>query len=130
MIMNSGNALSTSLAHGHHDLIGSDRVESTNVYRSDGRKIGEIERVMIDKISGQVAYAVIGFGGFLGMGEDHYRSRGSDSPTTRSSAAARSISPTRSSRTRRITPPARNGNGIRRAAAISTTITASRPTGR
>jgi hypothetical protein len=57
---------------GRHDLIGSDRVEGTNVYRSDGKKIGEIERVMIDKISGQAAYAVLGFGGFLGLGEDHY----------------------------------------------------------
>jgi len=72
MTMNSGNAMSTSLAHGRHDLIGSDRVEGTNIYRSDGKKIGEIERVMIDKISGQVAYAVMGFGGFLGLGEDHY----------------------------------------------------------
>jgi hypothetical protein len=50
----------------------SDRVEGTNVYRSDGTKIGEIERVMIDKLSGQAAYAVMGFGGFLGLGEDHY----------------------------------------------------------
>ena len=63
--------------HGRHDLIGSDRVEGTNVYRSDGKKIGEIERVMLDKLSGQVAYAVMGFGGFLGLGEDHFRSRGS-----------------------------------------------------
>ena len=60
------------LAHGRHDLIGSDRVEGTNVYRSDGKKIGEIERVMIDKISGKVAYAVISFGGFMGIGEDYY----------------------------------------------------------
>jgi len=58
--------------HGRHDLIGSDRVEGTNVYRSDGKKIGEVERVMLDKFSGQVAYAVMGFGGFLGLGEDHY----------------------------------------------------------
>ena len=58
--------------HGRHDLIGSDRVEGTNVYRSDGKKIGEIERVMLDKFSGQVAYAVMGFGGFLGLDEDHY----------------------------------------------------------
>ncbi len=57
---------------GRHDLIGSDRVEGTNVYRSDGTKIGSIERVMIDKLSGQTAYAVMSFGGFLGMGEDHY----------------------------------------------------------
>jgi hypothetical protein len=72
MTMNSGVATQSPLAHGRHDLIGSDRVEGTNVYRSDGKKIGEIERVMIDKMSGQAAYAVMGFGGFLGMGEDHY----------------------------------------------------------
>src|SRR4051794_7319612 len=71
MTMNT-RGTATPLAHGRHDLIGSDRVEGTNVYRSDGKKIGEIERVMIDKISGQAAYAVMGFGGFLGMGEDHY----------------------------------------------------------
>jgi hypothetical protein len=53
-------------------LIGSDKVEGTNVYRSSGDKIGHIERVMIDKRSGKVAYAVMGFGGFLGLGEDYY----------------------------------------------------------
>jgi hypothetical protein len=55
-----------------HDLIGSDRVEGTNVYRSDGDKVGSIERIMIDKYSGQVAYAVMSFGGFLGIGHEHY----------------------------------------------------------
>ena len=55
-----------------HDLIESDRVEGTNVYRSDGTKIGSIERVMIDKYSGQVAYAVMSFGGFLGIGEKYH----------------------------------------------------------
>src|SRR6202012_3555058 len=53
-------------------LIGSDKVEGTPVYGGDDRKIGTVQRVMIDKISGKVAYAVISFGGFLGMGEDHY----------------------------------------------------------
>jgi hypothetical protein len=53
-------------------LIGSDKVEGTNVYRSNGDKIGSIERIMIDKMSGKVAYAVMSFGGFLGMGHDHY----------------------------------------------------------
>jgi sporulation protein YlmC with PRC-barrel domain len=54
------------------DLIASDKVEGTNVYRSDGEKIGDIERVMIDKRSGKVAYAVMSFGGFMGFGEDYY----------------------------------------------------------
>jgi hypothetical protein len=53
-------------------LIGSDKVEGTNVYRSNGDKIGSIERVMLDKQSGKVAYAVMSFGGFLGIGHDHY----------------------------------------------------------
>ncbi|MGA8693909.1 MAG: PRC-barrel domain-containing protein [Xanthobacteraceae bacterium] len=53
-------------------LIGSDKVDGTAVYGADDRKIGSVQRVMIDKISGKVAYAVISFGGFLGMGEDYY----------------------------------------------------------
>ena len=54
------------------DLIGSDKVEGTAVYGVDRTKIGSIERVMIDKLSGQVSYAVLGFGGILGIGDDHY----------------------------------------------------------
>jgi hypothetical protein len=53
-------------------LIGSDKVEGTSVYGADDRKIGSVQRVMIDKIGGKVAYAVITFGGFLGIGEDYY----------------------------------------------------------
>jgi len=55
-----------------HELIASDRVEGTKVYRSDGTKIGHIERIMIDKRSGQAAYAVMNFGGFLGLGGESY----------------------------------------------------------
>lgn len=53
-------------------LIGSDMVEGTSVYGPDDTKIGTIERVMIDKKSGRVSYAVLGFGGFLGLGNDRY----------------------------------------------------------
>ena len=42
---------------------------TTSVYGPDNQKIGEIERVMIDKKSGQVAYAVLSFGGVFGLGE-------------------------------------------------------------
>src|SRR5262245_3432484 len=48
-------------------LIGSDKVDGTAVYGADDNRIGSVQRVMIDKISGKVAYAVISFGGFLGM---------------------------------------------------------------
>jgi PRC-barrel domain len=52
-------------------LIASDKVEATAVRNSYGDKIGTIERVMIDKRTGKVAYAVMSFGGFLGMGQDY-----------------------------------------------------------
>jgi PRC-barrel domain len=52
-------------------LIASDKVEGTAVRRSSGDKIGTIERVMIDKRSGKVAYAVMSFGGFLGIGDEY-----------------------------------------------------------
>jgi hypothetical protein len=55
-----------------HSLVPSDQVEGTAVRRSDGTKIGVIKRVMIDKTTGSVAYAVLNFGGFLGFGEKHY----------------------------------------------------------
>jgi hypothetical protein len=55
-----------------YDLIGSDKVEGTNVYGPDGNKIGSIERVMIGKRSGKVDYAVLSFGGFMGFGDEHY----------------------------------------------------------
>jgi hypothetical protein len=53
-------------------LIASDKVEGTAVYGPDSAKIGSIENLMLDKRSGHVAYAVLSFGGFLGMGTDHY----------------------------------------------------------
>jgi hypothetical protein len=53
-------------------LIGSDKVEGTPVYRTNGNRAGQIERVMIDKRSGKIAYAVMSFGGFMGLGEDYY----------------------------------------------------------
>ena len=48
------------------------RWKGTAVYGADDTKIGSIERVMIDKMSGEVSYAVLSFGGFLGIGDDHY----------------------------------------------------------
>ena len=52
-------------------LIASDKVEGTAVRNLSGDKVGTIERVMIDKRAGKVAYAVMSFGGFLGMGQDY-----------------------------------------------------------
>jgi len=53
-------------------LIAADKVEGTAVYNGKDEKLGTIERVMLDKISGRVAYAVMSFGGFLGIGDRHH----------------------------------------------------------
>lgn len=53
-------------------LVSSADVDGTEVYGRDGSHIGSIDHLMIDKQSGKVAYAVMGFGGFLGLGEDHH----------------------------------------------------------
>jgi hypothetical protein len=48
------------------------KIEGTDVYDVNGKKIGEVDHLMMDKVSGRVAYAVPGFGGFLGLGHSHY----------------------------------------------------------
>lgn len=62
--MNTPNTLSS--------VISSDRVNGTNVYNPAGEKLGSIDTLMIDKLSGKVRYAVMEFGGFLGIGTDRY----------------------------------------------------------
>jgi len=56
----------------NQSMISSDRVNGTDVYSANREKIGEIDHLMIDRQSGRVAYAVMSFGGFLGMGQSHY----------------------------------------------------------
>lgn len=53
-------------------LISSDRVEGTDVYGPDRNRIGSVKELIIEKVSGQVRYAITSFGGFLGMGRDYY----------------------------------------------------------
>ena len=54
------------------NLIASDKVQGTNVYNAAGDNLGAIHDVMIDKPSGKVAYAIMSFGGFLGMGNQYH----------------------------------------------------------
>src|SRR4051794_24510010 len=51
-----------------HPLIESDHIEGTAVYDANGKRIGSIKRLVIEKVSGHVVYAVTAFGGFLGLG--------------------------------------------------------------
>src|SRR6202022_2038340 len=53
-------------------LISSDKVVGTAVYDLQGEHLGSVYNLMVDKISGQVAYAVLSFGGFLGIGESYH----------------------------------------------------------
>jgi len=53
----------------NHDLITSDRVNGTPVFNLAGERIGHVDNLSIDKVSGQVRYALLSFGGFLGIGE-------------------------------------------------------------
>ena len=57
----------TSITSGN--LIAAGKVEGTTVYNRAGEKLGSIDDIMIDKVSGRAIYAVMSFGGFLGMGE-------------------------------------------------------------
>ena len=53
-------------------LIASSAVKGTNVFNRAGEKLGSVDDVMMDKASGRAMYAVMSFGGFLGMGEGHH----------------------------------------------------------
>ncbi|CTQ33033.1 PRC-barrel domain-containing protein [Jannaschia rubra] len=58
------------MTHGDKSLVAANEVSGTAVYGADDSKVGTIDRVMIDKTSGKVAYAVMNFGGILGIGGD------------------------------------------------------------
>jgi hypothetical protein len=58
--------------HETEQLIASDKVEGTAVYDPEGTRLGAVHTVMIDKFNGQVAYAVLSFGGFLGIGSQYH----------------------------------------------------------
>ena len=54
------------------DLIASNKVEGTAVYNPSEERLGSVYNFMVHKRSGQVAYAVMSFGGFLGIGESYH----------------------------------------------------------
>src|ERR1700758_432259 len=66
---NAGGAVATDETD---RLISSDKAVGTAVYNRQGEHLGSVYNLMIDKYSGQVAYAVMSFGGFLGMGESYH----------------------------------------------------------
>jgi sporulation protein YlmC with PRC-barrel domain len=57
---------------GHTRAIAASRVTGTSVYNEQGEKIGHVEDVVLDKMSDKIMFAVLGFGGFLGIGERYH----------------------------------------------------------
>jgi sporulation protein YlmC with PRC-barrel domain len=57
---------------GHTSAIRAKKVLGTNVKDPSGQKIGQIEDVVLDKLSNNIMFAVVGFGGFLGMAEKYH----------------------------------------------------------
>src|ERR1700758_3097562 len=59
-------------ASGHTQAIRAKKVLGTNVKDPTGKKIGEVEDVVLDKESNNIMFAVVGFGGFLGVAEKYH----------------------------------------------------------
>lgn len=57
---------------GHTRAIAASRVTGTNVYNRQAEKIGHVEDIVLDKMSDTVMFAILGFGGFLGIGERYH----------------------------------------------------------
>ncbi len=56
----------------NHSYIEASRVKGTAVYNRDGERLGTVEDIVLTKVGGEAVFAVLSFGGFLGMGDHHY----------------------------------------------------------
>jgi sporulation protein YlmC with PRC-barrel domain len=56
--------MARATAHPDHSCVSSNDVQGTEVYGVDGKHVGEVDHLIIDKTSGRVGYAVIGHGAF------------------------------------------------------------------
>lgn len=54
------------------NVIAADKIKGSDVFNTVGDKLGTIDAVMLDRATGKALYAVLSFGGFLGLGEKHY----------------------------------------------------------
>jgi PRC-barrel domain len=69
--MESDSMARTGQADETDRLISSEKADGTAVYNRNGDRLGTVDHLMIDKFTGQVEYAVMSFGGFLGIGESY-----------------------------------------------------------
>src|SRR5262249_55584332 len=59
-------------ASGHTNAILASRVTGTKVRDDDGKDVGEVKDIVLDKTTNNIMFAVVSFGGFLGMGEKYH----------------------------------------------------------
>lgn len=59
-------------ATGHTTAIRAKKVSGTKVVDLSGKKIGEVEDIALDKLSNNIMFAIVSFGGFLGMSEKYH----------------------------------------------------------
>jgi hypothetical protein len=71
LVMNQ-TASGPTLDRPDHSLILASRVNGTPVFDSAGKRIGHVDDLSIERVSGEVVYAIMSFGGFLGMGEKYH----------------------------------------------------------
>ena len=58
-----------NVKHGPGPLMGAETLVGNIVYDANGEDLGDIKEIMLDMRSGSIGYAVLSFGGFLGLGE-------------------------------------------------------------
>jgi sporulation protein YlmC with PRC-barrel domain len=59
-------------ATGHTTAIRAGKAIGTNVYDGTGKKVGEVKDIVLEKTSNNILFAVVSFGGVLGMGEKYH----------------------------------------------------------
>lgn len=57
---------------GHTSAIRAKKVIGTSVKDPSGATIGKVEDIVLDKLSNNIMFAIVGFGGFLGIGEKYH----------------------------------------------------------
>jgi PRC-barrel domain protein len=102
-------------------LIAAEKVNGTNVYNRAGDKLGHVEDIMLDKASGRACYAIMSFGGFLGIGNKHWPLPWSALTYDSRRKASWSTSTRTRSRRRQATPMTSAGRRTTAALSIATT---------
>jgi sporulation protein YlmC with PRC-barrel domain len=53
----------------NRSIVNAEDIIGVSVKNYQGENLGKVEAIMLDKLAGTVAYVVLSFGGFLGLGD-------------------------------------------------------------